>query len=102
MSISSEGNAYLQVRSQLSLLTKLLACSKQSSYFVGEPILETLQERPRFLQHCYENFSGAGLSSSMLVRTIHAFIFAQGIASFCHTQHILWLKLVQKFSSQVL
>lgn len=57
----------------------------QIFYFVGEPILETLQGKPSFLLCCCENFSGACLSSCMFVRTFHAFIFSQGMLHILHS-----------------
>jgi hypothetical protein len=47
--------------------------------------LEALQTKPSFLLCCYENFSGAGLSSCMFVRTFHAFIFSKGRLHILHS-----------------
>ncbi|KAL6576154.1 hypothetical protein OROHE_000625 [Orobanche hederae] len=56
MSLSTEGNAYLQEM----------------------PILEALKTRPTFLFNCYENYSGACSYSCMFVGTVYSFfVFKQ-------------------------
>lgn len=101
MSISNEGNGYLQVSWTFLFVLIWLFCaclgwkwclenSHETSFlplpkmlhvhgcFVGKPILEALQGWPTFLLSCYKNFSGASISSCMFVRTFYAIFFSRG------------------------
>lgn len=88
MSISSEGNAYLQVSLKCfwSLGFKFfITFFRDGNWFlfhfpVGKPILEALQGRPTFLFYSCEDFIGSSISSRMFVRTFHAIILCWGIS----------------------
>lgn len=99
MSISSEGNAYLQaslLKLSIHLIYHFFRILKvvhaiynyslfiKSFIYVGEPVLEALQARPSFLFCCYENFRWAGLSSCVFVGTFHAIIFSPGMLLMLH------------------
>ena len=96
MAISSEGNIYLQVRividsfgsyfllrtsfsnSKISLQYLPLTIYEYRPFHADSTVLESLQGGQTFLQYRYENVSWTSISSSMFVRTIHAFFLTGG------------------------